>query len=305
MNPMRSMLLVMAGSSTWQRLLTSWGVTRRVVAKFIPGESLDDAIGAARTVTATGMRATLNPLGENVDSAEAAGAATDTYVEIIERIAAERLDSGVSLKLTMLGLDIDPALARGNLRRILTTAAAVGVFVRVDMEASAYVDRTLEILAELRPEFPDLGAVIQTYLRRSAADVEQLIATATPIRLVKGAYAEPPEIAFPDKADVDGSFVTLLNRLASADARGVSVAVASHDPAILGHAQRLVKANALSNWEFQMLYGIGVRSQRDLAADGMPVRIYISYGPAWYPWFMRRLAERPANLLFFLRHLLG
>lgn len=299
------MLLAMAGSEGWRRMLTGRAVTRRVVSRFIPGESLDDAIGAARVINADGMTATLNPLGENVRTEAEAEAATTTYVQIVERIASEGLESGVSVKLTMLGLDLGEPVARANLRRVLEAAAPHGIFVRVDMEASAYVDRTLGIVADLRVEFGGLGAVIQSYLRRSPADVDGLICQGTPIRLVKGAYAEPERVAYPDKAEVDRAFVALLDRLALPDARDVPVAVASHDPAMLQHARELIERHDLHRWEFQMLYGIGVRWQRDLAAAGLPVRIYISYGPAWYPWFMRRLAERPANLAFFLRHLFG
>jgi len=302
---MRSLLLAMAGSERWRKLLTGWGVTRRVVRRFIPGETLDDAVGAARQVNASGMHATLNPLGENVATVDDAAAATETYVEIIERIAAEGLDSGVSVKLTMLGLDLNAELARANLRRVLGAAAPHGIFVRVDMEASPYVDRTLELIDELRPEFPALGAVIQSYLRRSAGDVDALIDAGTPIRLVKGAYAEPEAVAFPDKAEVDAAFRMLLDRLARPDAGHVPLAVASHDPAMLEHARALIEQHSLRHWEFQMLFGIGRSWQERLAEAGLPVRIYISYGPAWYPWFMRRLAERPANLGFFFRHLLG
>ena len=299
------MLLAMAGSDRWRKLLTGWGVTRRVVRRFIPGETLDDAAGAARRVNAAGMHATLNPLGENVATAEDAAAATDIYVEIIERIASQGLDSGVSVKLTMLGLDLDAGLARANLRRVLSAAAPRGIFVRVDMEASPYVDRTLALIAELRQEFPALGAVIQSYLRRSPGDVDGLIDAGTAIRLVKGAYAEPEEVAFPGKQEVDAAFRALLDRLALPDARHVPVAVASHDPAMLEHARALIEKHSLERWEFQMLFGIGKSWQERLAGAGLPVRIYISYGPAWYPWFMRRLAERPANLGFFFRHLLG
>jgi len=307
MNPTRAILLAMAGSPTWQRLITGLPVTRRVVARFIPGESLEEAIAAVRTIGAQGMSATLNPLGEHVASMAQAASAAATYVRIVDRIADNGLNCGLSVKLTMLGLDLGPELAAENLRVILQRAAPHGVFVRIDMESSSCVDATLAIHRQLVGEFPLLGVVIQSYLRRSAADVDRLADAGASIRVVKGAYREPPEIAFRNKADVDASFLSILERLARPDAvaHGVRVAVASHDPKILRAGRILIQERGLRGWEFQMLYGIGVQSQQQLAAAGYPVRIYLSYGPSWYPWFMRRLAERPANLLFFIRHLVS
>ena len=307
MNPMRAMLLAMAGSATWKKILTGWGVTHRVVGRFIPGETLDEALAAVREINAAGMTATLNPLGENVTTEAEAAAATDAYIEILERIAAEQLDCNVSVKLTVMGLDLGTDVATANLRRVLRSAASSGNFVRIDMEASDYVEVTLEIWREVRQEFPAVGVVIQSYLRRSMADIESLAAEGAAIRVVKGAYAEPPEIAFPDKGDVDDEYLKILDRLALPDAvaHGAAVAVASHDPAMVAHGRALIEKDALPAWEFQMLYGIGKGLQRELVAAGHRVRVYVSYGPSWYPWFMRRLAERPANLGFFLKHLLG
>lgn len=307
MGLLRPILLAMAGSSTWKRLLTGLPVTRRVVGRFIPGESLDAALGAVAALGAGGFRATMNPLGENVrDRAEAAAAAA-TYVEILEAIAARELDANVSVKLTMLGLDLGPEIALENLSRVVATAERHHRTVRIDMESSAYVDPTLEIWRRVHAAHPGVGVVIQSYLRRSLQDVERLVADGASIRVVKGAYSEPRDAAFPDKADVDRNFIRILDRLARADARdaGVQVAVASHDPAMLEHGRNLIDAGGLAGWEFQMLYGIGREHQRRLREQGYPVRVYVSYGPSWYPWFMRRLAERPANLLFFIRHLLG
>jgi len=306
MNPIKAMLLAMAGSPTWKRVLTGWNVTHRVVARFVPGETLDEALAAVRELNAAGMSATLNPLGENVTTEAEAAAGTDAYIEILERIAAEGLDCNVSVKLTVMGLDLGQEIAAANLCRVLEVAAGHGNFVRIDMESSAYVDRTLDVWRNAHARFAAVGVVIQSYMRRSAEDVERLVTDGAALRIVKGAYAEPDEIAFADKRDVDAEYLRILDRLAEPDAiaGGVKVAVATHDSAMLEHGRRLIDEHELAGWEFQMLYGIGKDLQRELAEAGYEVRVYVSYGPSWYPWFMRRLAERPANLGFFLRHLL-
>ncbi len=307
MNPLRAVILRMSESDSWRRRLTNWGATRRVVSRFIPGEHLDDAVRAVKAINDGGASASLNPLGEHVENEAMAEAAANTYLGIVERLGSEGLDSNVSVKLTMLGLDLDRDLAVGHLRRILSAARVHGTSVRIDMESSAYVDGTLAIHEELHDEFPNLGLVIQSYLRRSAEDVERLVPLGAAIRLVKGAYKEPPEVAFPRKSDVDRSFADLLERLVAPDARerGVELAVATHDPVLVDRAKELLRQrNIDSGVEFQFLYGIRRDVQRQILADGFALRVYVSYGPSWYPWFMRRLAERPANLTFFLRHLL-
>ena len=195
MNPVRPLLLAMAGSRTWKRLLTGWSVTHRVVARFVPGETLDDALGAVRQLNADGMSATLNPLGESVNGPEEATAATDAYIEILERIEAERLDSTVSVKLTLMGLDLGAELARANLERVLLRVADLGNFVRIDMEASEYVDATLELHRTLRERFDNFGLVVQSYLLRTEDDVEALVRSGTSLRIVKGAYNEPDDVA--------------------------------------------------------------------------------------------------------------
>ena len=307
MNPIRPLLLAMAGSPTWKRLLTGWSVTHRVVARFVPGETLDEALGAARQLNDAGMMATLNPLGEDVSDPEQAMAATDAYIEILDRVAAEQLDCSISVKLTLLGLDLDADLAAANLERLLSTAAQHGNFVRIDMEASEHVEATLSMSRSLERRFDNFGLVVQSYLRRTTDDIDRLVQAGTPLRVVKGAYKEPEHVAFADKRDVDHNYARILDRLAQDDARrnGVRVAVASHDAALIAHARNLIDELQLDGWEFQMLYGIGRPLQRQLVEDGYSVRIYVSYGPSWYPWFMRRLAERPANIGFFLRHLFG
>jgi proline dehydrogenase len=258
-------------------------------------------------INRNGASASLNPLGEHVENEVMAEAAAETYLEIVERIGDEGLDSNVSVKLTMLGLAFDRDLAVEHLRKILDEATKHCTSVRIDMESSAYVDVTLGIYEELHEEYPNLGVVIQSYLRRSAEDVERLIPMGAAIRLVKGAYKEPPEVAFPKKADVDRNFADLQERLLDPDARehGVELAVATHDPVLVDKAKALLRQREIETGvEFQFLNGIRRDVQQQIIADGFDLRVYVSYGPSWYPWFMRRLAERPANLTFFLRHLL-
>ncbi len=306
MNPVSALLLRMSESPAWERRISGWRSTRRVVERFMPGEHLDDAVAAAERINEGGMSTSLNPVGEHVHTEDEATAATDAYVQILRRIRSEGLVSNLSVKLSLLGLDLGVGTAAANLQRILEVADGQGTFVRIDMESSAYVDRTLEIHRSLRERFPGVGVVIQSYLKRSAADVESLIEQGAAVRLVKGAYKEPPEIAFADKSDVDSNFARLTARLLEDDAlaNGVRLAVATHDRALVERAERLAEERGIeTELEFQMLYGIARDLQNDTAAGKFPVRIYISYGEAWYPWFMRRLAERPANLGFFLKHL--
>lgn len=308
MNPISAVILKMSESAAWERRISSWPVTRRVVERFMPGEQLDDAVAAAHRINAEGMSVSLNPVGEHVHSADEADTATRAYVEILERIRDEGLDGNMSLKLSLLGLDLGADVAAGNLTRILSRAAELGIFVRIDMESSAYVDPTLAIYRNMRRRFDEVGVVIQSYLRRSAEDVDRLVAMGAAVRLVKGAYKEPPEIAFAEKAEVDRNFELLMARMLDEEAQsnGVRLAVATHDRALVEKAGALAGQRSIERGlEFQMLYGIARALQQDTAAGPFPVRIYISYGEAWYPWFMRRLAERPANLGFFLKHLGG
>ena len=307
MNPISAVLLKMSESKACERRISGWKATRRVVERFMPGEKLDDAVRAAAAVNAQRMSTSLNPVGEHVHSEQEATEATDAYLEILARIHDEGLDSNMSVKLSLLGLDLGTDVAIANLTRILEPAETHGTFVRIDMESSAYVDRTLQIHEQLRRRFPELGVVIQSYLRRSGDDVEALVRQGAAVRLVKGAYKEPDDIAFADKADVDRNFARLTERMLDDDARanGVRLAVATHDRDLVEKAESMAADRGVEEGlEFQMLYGIARDLQDDIAAGRFPVRIYISYGPAWYPWFMRRLAERPANLGFFLRHLL-
>lgn len=307
MNLASAILLKMSESKGWERRISGWKTTRRVVERFMPGEDLDDAIAAAQVLNERGMATSLNPVGEHVHSKSEATAATDTYIRILARINDVRLNSNMSVKLSLLGVDLGTEVAVANLRRILEAAETNGAFVRIDMESSAYVDRTLEIHKQLRKRFMALGVVIQAYLRRSAGDVEALVRQGASIRLVKGAYKEPSDIAFDNKVDVNHNFECLTARMLEDDAQGngVQLAVATHDRKLVEKAESMAADRGIGEGlEFQMLYGIARNLQDDTVAGRFPVRIYISYGPAWYPWFMRRLAERPANLSFFLRHLL-
>lgn len=275
---------------------------QRAARRFIAGERLEDALTVVRELNAKKILATLNHLGENTTNEAKAVAATDEYLKILEAIAKEGLQSEASLKLTQMGLDISQELCLHNMHRILERAR--GNFVCIDMESSAYTDRTLDIYEMLhRESFDNVGAVIQSYLRRSERDVERLIEWDGKVRLCKGAYQEPPEIAFPKKRDVDANYIKLLEKLFRT--QSVYLAVATHDERLICWTKEYVQANKIprDRFEFQMLYGIRRDLQIKLAEEGYRVRVYVSYGTHWYPYFMRRIAERPANLLFLLKHL--
>ncbi|MGD9049818.1 MAG: proline dehydrogenase family protein, partial [Anaerolineae bacterium] len=255
-----------------------------------------------------GLLATVDHLGENVTSETEARDGTTEIVDLLDALEAEGLRSGVSVKLTQLGLDLSPALAAENLRRIVDRASQAERFVRIDMESSDYVQTTLDLFEELWTRYRNLGVVIQSYLFRSADDVARLVELGASVRLVKGAYDEPPEVAYEDMADTDASFVRVMEQLFGKEARanGVYPAIATHDETLIDWAKDHTRQEGISpdHFEFQMLYGIRPALQHRLAADGYRVRAYVPYGEQWYPYFMRRLAERPANALFLLRNLL-
>jgi len=278
------------------------GVSRRVAQRFVAGETLDDAIAAARALNAAGFPVSLDLLGENVLDRDGAVRAAETYVAMFDRIAAEKLDGNISLKLTQLGLDPDAGLCEASLLRIADSAAGRRNFVRVDMEGSPYTQRTVDLVRRVRARTDAVGTVIQSYLFRSEKDVRDLIAAGCRVRLVKGAYKEPAEIAFPAKADVDANFVSLMKILLPS---GIYHAIATHDPRMISATKEFAAANGIAKdkFEFQMLYGIRTDLQRGLLKEGYRVRVYIPFGTDWYPYFMRRLAERPANLTFFIRNL--
>ena len=278
------------------------GLSRSVARRWVAGETLEDAIAAARTLNASGFPVSLDLLGENVLDKDGAIRAADTYVAMFDRIAAEHLNGNISLKLTQLGLDLDPALCESLVSRIANSAARHGNFLRIDMEGSPYTQRTVDLCKRVRARTDSVGTVIQSYLRRSEQDVRDLIAVGCRIRLVKGAYKEPAEIAFPAKADVDANFVSLMKILLLS---GIYHGIATHDPRMIDATKDFASSNRIGKeqFEFQMLYGIRTDLQRQLIGEGYRLRVYIPFGTDWYPYFMRRLAERPANLTFFLRNL--
>jgi proline dehydrogenase len=297
-------LLLFGSNQRWmRRLITRYRATRSFAWRFVAGESAETALEAVRELRGRGVQSTLDLLGESVTDARAAEASAEEYLALLDYIQRSGVPSHISLKLTQLGLDVDEELCRRNLRRILGRAAEYGTFVRFDMESSAYTQRTLDMYRSLRPEFSNFGVVIQSYLYRSAQDVEDLIAEGARVRLCKGAYLEPAEVAYQRKADVDASYVRLMERLLS---DGNYPAIATHDPAMIAHAREYVRRRNIPNsaWEFQMLYGVRRDLQERLAAEGYNMRCYIPFGTEWYPYFMRRLAERPANLAFLLRNVL-
>ena len=276
-------------------------LARHLASRFVAGETLDSAVVAVRELNGRGIAASLDLLGESVTKADEARASAATVVQILERIAAEKLDCNVSVKLTQMGLDLDHGLCVECMRRILDRGRELGISVRIDMESSEHTQRTLDLFeTDLLPVYGDrVGIVIQSYLRRSAADIDRLIGERARVRLCKGAYKEPETVAFPAKADVDRHYVTLIERLLE---KGHQPAVATHDPVLISHVRRFVEAKGIAadRFEFQMLYGIRRDLQEDLRRAGFRVRVYVPFGTQWYPYLMRRMAERPANVAFFL-----
>lgn len=274
-------------------------LAKRAASRFVAGETLDSAVAAVRDLNAKGITATLDLLGESVTNDGEARAAVAGAISILDRIAADKLQANLSVKLTQLGFDLDPALFGEHICRILDRGTALGIFVRIDMEGTAHTERTLNLFErELYPVYGDgVGIVIQSYLRRSAADIERLIAAKAKVRLCKGAYVEPASIAFPAKNDVDRSYVQITERLLLSSQYH---AVATHDPAIIEQVKRFAKDKGIAaeRFEFQMLYGIRRDLQRTLRADGYNVRVYVPFGTHWYPYLMRRLAESPSTLAF-------
>jgi proline dehydrogenase len=285
-----------------RRLALAVPPARSLVRRFVAGESLSEALVALASLQRVGFGTTVDVLGESVRTAPEAAAAADRYVATIDALVTRGLDRNVSLKLTQMGLDLDPEACRANLRRVLEAAHDAGAFVRVDMEDHTRTDVTLDIVRGLRSAYPAVGVVIQAYLRRSAADLERLIEEGMPVRLCKGAYDEPATVAFGSKADVDANYARLMERLLLS---GQHPAIATHDPRLIAHARRFAAARGIGpdRFEFQMLYGIRRDLQAGLRRAGYGVRVYVPYGREWYPYFMRRLAERPANVLFLARSL--
>ena len=275
----------------------------RITSRFIAGHTLDREIAVCQRLNRDGYWASLDHLGESVTSLEEAESSRDAYLSALDRIAELGLQATVSVKLTQLGLDFSEAECEANVDRLVKRASEIGSMVEIDMESSAYVDRTLALVTRMHERYGHVRAVLQAYLYRSQSDVENLCRLKIPVRLCKGAYKEPSDVAFPRKPEVDRNYVLLMHTLLR---DGLNPAIASHDERIVRQALDLVKEQNLGadRFEFQMLYGIRRDLQRRITGEGYRLRLYVPYGDAWYPYFMRRLAERPANVLFLMRNLL-
>jgi proline dehydrogenase len=313
---LRTFFIYLSQASWARQLVTSWGFAWKAASRFVAGEKLEDAIRVVNSLNVKGINATLDHLGELTSSPEIAKQATQDIICILETITKEGVRSNVSIKLTQIGLAVDKELCAQNLFRILETAQKHGTFIRIDMEDSQWVEITLNLFhkAVSACSYENVGIVIQSYLYRSEADVAQLLKAGSRIRLCKGAYKEPEQIAFPKKADVDENFDLLVEQIVKgATANGAPEvsrdgkippipAIATHDEKRINIAKEFIEREGLSKdaIEFQMLYGIRRDLQESLAAEGFPVRVYVPYGSEWYPYYTRRLAERPANLWFFI-----
>ncbi len=310
MSVLRNVLLALSESEGAQNLIAKVPVSHRMSRRFVAGETLDEAMAVVQQLNARGMTVTLDHLGEHVIHMEEAEGADREYVQALARIQEENAQSGISVKLTHLGLDIDEAFCFRNLEAVVERAAEASRFVRIDMESSDYIDKTLEFYRRVRSEFDNVGIVLQGYLKRTLADVQALIDEEIgDIRIVKGAYDEPPAIAYRDRQRINEEMEKVIALLLSDEARakGALLAMGSHDSILINYTKRFAHEHnvPLNLFEFQMLYGIRRDLQAQLVQEGYRMRIYLPYGVAWYPYFMRRLAERPANLLFFLRALVG
>jgi proline dehydrogenase len=298
---LRSTLLKLSESKGFAHWVTTNGSTRRMSHRFVAGETLDEAIGASRQCNDAGMTVTLDFLGENVATIADAQKARDAYFGIFDRIAKEKLAGNISCKLSHLGLDLSVEFCEGLVLSIAERASSYDSFLRIDMESSIYTQRTIELVKRVRTQTPCVGAVIQAYLYRSESDIQDLLSYGCRMRLCKGAYKEGPEVAFPRKQDVDANFVKLMRMLLPS---GFYHGIATHDPRMIAETIRCAAEKKISkdDFEFQMLYGVRTDLQRQLVRDGFRVRIYVPFGQEWFPYFMRRLAERPANLGFFARN---
>ncbi|HEU4993416.1 MAG TPA: proline dehydrogenase family protein [Gemmatimonadaceae bacterium] len=296
---LRSALLYLSNQPRVFRFVRHNRLARAFARRFVAGETLSDALEAVRRLNAKGIAASLDELGESVNSERAARATRDAYLETLDRIAAEQLDANVSVKLTALGLDVSEALCVSLMQDLLDHARRLGTFVRIDMEASNYVDVTLRLFEErFYPSYRDyVGIVLQSYLYRTWGDVQRALALNCRVRLCKGAYKEPATVAFPDKADVDTNYVKCLHALLSS---GRYPGIATHDPALVAETKRYAKERGIASarFEFQMLYGVRRDLQETLVREGWRMRVYVPFGTQWYPYLMRRLAERPANVAF-------
>jgi proline dehydrogenase len=302
---LRQTFLTLSNSRELQDVALQNGLARKFALRFVAGETPEQAIRAVAALNKVGIEASLDHLGENVSSPGEAGAAADSYIDMLNLIASSGVDSNVSLKLTQMGLDIDEELCFENVCRIVKRAGELGSFVRLDMESTAYTDRTLAMFRRLwnEQQLRNVGVVLQAYLYRTEADAREMNALGARIRLCKGAYNEPPEHAYPRKADVDANYARLVKLLLS---EGNYPGIATHDQRLIEFTKRYAASEGISpaKFEFQMLYGVRRESQEQLARQGYNMRVYVPYGKEWYPYFMRRLAERPANVVFVLGNLI-
>jgi proline dehydrogenase len=298
----KTLLLYMSEQPRLQRAATRMELSRRLAHRFVPGETVAEAVEAVRVLNSKGFTATLDYLGEMVTKREDAAHAMEEYLQALQKIHHHRLNSNVSLKLTQFGLGIDEDFCRSNVEQIVIEAKRFGNFVRIDMEGSPYTDATLRIFTNLRKRYENVGIVIQAYLYRSEKDIREMLELRARIRLCKGAYNEPPEIAFKEKSGTDANFVKLMKILLTS---GVYHGIATHDPAMIKATKDFARNENIGKdqFEFQMLYGVRRDLQESLLKEGYLMRIYVPYGEQWYSYLMRRMAERPANLFFVLRNL--
>jgi proline dehydrogenase len=305
MGLMRTMFLAGSRSAWLRERATRYAFVRRSVSRFMPGETLEDALAASGALQDKGMSVVLTQLGENISDAGEADAVERHYLDVLDGAAARGLDAQISVKLTQLGLDLDPQLCRAHLMTLLKRAEERGSFVWIDMEGSSYVDATLDLFRAARAASPRVGVCLQAYLRRTPADIEALLPLRAALRLVKGAYQEPADRAFPDKKDVDAAYLSLAGRILGQPGGPEMFAIGTHDPRLIESLRALASERGVPRaaYEFEMLYGIQRALQTRLVAGGDRLRILISYGTYWFPWYMRRLAERPANVAFVARNL--
>lgn len=302
---LRAFFIWLSESRSMRAVAERSSVGRRMSSRFVPGTTIEQVMAAARSMNDQGLTVSIDYLGENVSNAEEAGASAAVYHRLLGEITSRGLKANVSLKLTHMGLDVDQKLAYENVDALVAHAARCHNFVRVDMEGSPYTQRTLDLVRTLHrlPGNEDsIGAVIQAYLRRSQADIQQLLAERIRVRLCKGAYKEPPEIAFQNKPEVDANFVKLMKMLLKS---GVYHGVATHDPRMIQATKDFARMEKIppEAYEFQMLYGIRRDLQQQLVREGYRMRVYIPFGTEWFPYFMRRLAERPANVVFVVKNI--
>jgi proline dehydrogenase len=300
----RNALLFLARQEGLKDFATRFSPFKKMTTRFVAGEDIEEAIAAIREVNTKNCTASFDHLNESVASAAETEAEVREYLQILSRIDETGIRSNVSIKLTQFGLEIDPELAYRNARRVVEDAARRGNFVRVDMEASNVTQVTIDIFKRLRAEFGlnDVGIVLQSYLRRTMDDVHDLLKIPARIRICKGAYNEGPDVAFPDKKDTDANYVRVMQVLLSS---GIYHGIATHDPNMINETIRYMRREGIGKeaFEFQMLYGVRRDLQEKLARDGYNMRVYVPYGKHWYPYFMRRLAERPANVWFVLKNM--